>query len=347
MFTGQSIHVQFGGRPARWGRVVVLCMLGSVPSAGGQPATAPAAPAQPAATRPAVDVTPLLARVVEVEGNVAWGPAEADVLDADAWTPVRVDDELASGSQIRTGLRSYVVLTFGDDTVVSIRRATLASIDAFYKTHTQQTIKLGLGYGAVRGGTTEGTLRSEVLVDSPVATLAKRGTEGWEIQVEPYTGRFRISLARSGLVEALQKFTGQRRLVYPGQYADNVNIARAWVNQAIFDQTITFVSPQGLTNEDVDFITRIEGGYAPISAGSAYETLEYAGRASRFTAPLGSRVDPALVAGRALALSVLFNTVIARPSAIGRPEGNFGVPGVEYMVAKNELRRMQRRLRGR
>jgi hypothetical protein len=225
------------------------------------------------------------------------------------------------------------VLLFGDDTVVSIRRATLASIDQFYETPDRRTIRLGLGYGAVRGGTSEGTLRSDVVVDSPVATLAKRGTEGWEMQVEPYTGRFRISLSRSGLVEALQKFTGQRRLVRPGEYATELNIALAWIEQARFDQTVKFVTPNALTDSDIDFITRVRGGLSPITAGGAYELPWFAGRQSRFTAPLTARISPELFARNFIGLSLLYNTVLARPSAVGRPEGNIGVPGVRFMVS--------------
>ena len=67
----------------------------------------------------------------------------------------------------------------------------------------------------------EGKLRSDVVVDSTVATLAKRGTEGWQMRVEPMTGRFKISLAEYGLVDAVSKLRAAGRMsrtVRPGEY---------------------------------------------------------------------------------------------------------------------------------
>jgi hypothetical protein len=293
-------------------RIVVILL--AVPM-GGRLALAQPGQTQPAATQPA---TALKAQVVEVSGRVDQAPTGIGALDDAAWKPVQVGQDLASGTQIRTGLRSYCVLLFGDDTVVSIRRATLASIDQFHQTATTKTVRLGLGYGAVRGGTTEGTLRSEVVVDSPVATLAKRGTEGWEMEVEPYTGRFRISLARSGLIEALQKLTGQRRLVRAGQYADHLNIARAWIQQATFDRAVRLVSADSITPADLDFSTRVTTGSATVAPGGG---AQLPGLAGRRTAPI--RFDQGI---RAENLPDLIRRIRSLLPINTRPEGNFGVP---------------------
>jgi hypothetical protein len=311
--------------------IVFYVLLGGVPLVGQPVADGPAS-TQPATTQPASPATALKARVLETAGTVAWATTGADVLDADAWTPVKVDDEFGGGVQIRTGLRSHVTLQFGDDTVVSVRRATLASIDQFYRTEAAKSVRLGLGYGAIRGGTTEGELRSDLTVESPVATLAKRGTEGWEIFVEPYTGGWRISLARAGLVEALERGTGQRRLVYPGQYANARNIAQAWINQALFDRVVQFVPADMLTPAEVDFTTHVRGGIAPIALGGAADLLDFAGRTRP---PTYSAADLA----RLSALSGSLNTVLVTP----RPEGNFGVPAVQFLIDAGELRRLRRR----
>ncbi len=317
----------------------ILCLLvlgGS--AAWAQPAASPPATTQPTTTRPAEPVTDLKARVLETAGTVAWAPAGTDVLNAAAWKPVQVNDEFGAGVQIRTGLRSHVTLQFGDDTVVSVRRATLASIDQFYRTQETKSVRLGLGYGAIRGGTTEGELRSDLTVESPVATLAKRGTEGWELSVEPYTGGWRISLARSGLVEALERATGQRRLVHPGEYANARNIAQAWINQALFDRVVRFVSADMLTSADVDFTTQSRGGTAPMSLGGASDLLDFAGRTAP---PTNAASDLAALqsAARLSALSGQFDTLLVTP----RPEGNFGVPPVNFLIDARDLRRFRGR----
>jgi len=305
--------------------------------AWAQPAARPPATTQP--TTPAAEpVTALKARVIETAGTVAWAPVGTDVLDAAAWKPVQMHDEFGGGVQIRTGLRSHVTLQFGDDTVVSVRRATLASIDQFYRTQEAKSVRLGLGYGAIRGGTTEGELRSDLTVESPVATLAKRGTEGWEIFVEPYTGGWRISLARTGLVEALERATGQRRLVHPGEYANARNIAQAWINQALFDRVVRFVSADMLTQAEVDFTTQGRGGTAPVSLDGAADLLDFAGRTPPSTHAASNR-EVLQSAARMAALSSRFDTVLVTP----RPEGNFGVAPVQFLIDARAQRRLHRR----
>ncbi len=317
--------------------IVYLLVLGGLPAwtrAAGNPPTT----TQPTTTRPAEPVTELKARVIETAGMVAWAPLGTDVLDAAAWKPVSVDDEFGGGVQIRTGLRSHVTLQFGDDTVVSVRRATLASIDQFYRTGEAKSVRLGLGYGAIRGGTTEGELRSDLTVESPVATLAKRGTEGWEMYVEPYTGGWRISLARTGLVEALESATGRRRLVHPGEYANARNIARAWINQAMFDRVVRFVSADMLTAAEVDFTTHGRGGAAPITLDGAADLLDFSGRTPPSTFAAAGR-EALQSAARMAALSSQFDTLLVTP----RPEGNFGVPPVQFLIDARDLRRLRGR----
>ena len=169
-------------------------------------------------TRPAEEkAEQLKARVVSVAGAASWAPAAASPTDKRAWKAVQVGDEYDAGTQIKTSLRSAVVLTFGDDTVVKIERMTLASIDQFHKSATTKTTRLGLGYGAVRAGVAEGALRSDFAVDSPVATLSKRGTDGIYFYQEPRTGRFVISLARAGELEILHRIRQQLRLLRRGE----------------------------------------------------------------------------------------------------------------------------------
>jgi len=239
----------------------------------------------------------------------------ADPLDEQAWKPVRTDMELGSDTQIRTGLRSHCTLLFGDEpdqTVISVRRATLACIADVYRSQDEQRVRIGLGYGAIRGGSTEGRMRSDVVIDSPVATLAKRGTEGFEMEVAPVGDYFRVSLARSGLVTALSRTQNMRRDVRPGEYVSQRTIARTWVNQEVFDRTVKFFEIGSMSAADTNFVTRTSTGFSNLAPGGGSDLRDLAARDQ--TAELGN--------GQPLNT---FQTVVFTPeSAPEFPEGNFG-----------------------
>ncbi len=259
----------------------------------------------------------LKATVVEIKGTVETAPDGADATDPEVWKPIKEGDQLGKNVMIRTGLRSRCVLMFGEEpnqTVISVRRATLARISEFAKTPNEQRIRMGLGYGAIRGGSSEGTLRSDVVINSTVATLAKRGTEGFEIEVEPTTGRFRISLAQSGLVEALSNLSNQRRSVAPGQYATNGNIAKMWVNQDIFDRCVRFYESEAVSETDLNFIARETTGLSNLGPGGRglFETSgRNLGSIAQALQDNGSNNSP---------------TTLLLPDGLPsvRPEGNFG-----------------------
>jgi len=289
-----------------------------------QPAPAPSSTANPSpTTRPAQsqaaqpagadDAEALKAKVIEVEGTVEFALGDADAFDLKAWKPVTVDMELAPDTQIRTGMRSHCTLQFGEGpniTVIQLRRGTQAKILEYRRTIDEQRIRIGLGYGAVRGGSSEGTLRSDVVVDSTVATLAKRGTEGWEIEIEPVSGTFRISLSRSGLVEAFSKATGESQEVEPGEYVSDSTIARLWINQDIFDRAIEFYEPFSLTEYEVEFMFAETTGYSSLG-NSGHELY---GIASRRPQQLGVPTGGYPGVG----------TVVLQPAPVSRAEGNFG-----------------------
>jgi len=254
--------------------------------------------------------------VLEVRGTVHRAKPGISPLAKEGWVAVHKDDRLEGGTQIRTGLRSFVHLQFGKSTFVSIERATIASIDQFYHSATKESVRIGLGYGAVRGGSTEGTVRSDLVVDSPVATMAKRGTEGWQIAVEPQTGYFNISLARYGLVEAIHKLGDNRtirRKVRPGEYATAQNIAGMWLKQDIFDRAIKFFGPEGVTLADARFSSNNTTGVGMMAPGGGARLAEFAGRAASATGQAGGQLGP---------------TLSLRRTPIRRSEGNFGVPDV-------------------
>jgi hypothetical protein len=279
----------------------------------------------------------LSAEVIEVAGTVEFAIGDADPLDLDAWQPVTEGMRLAANTQVRTGMRSRCTLQFGEGpniTVIQLRRATLAKISDYRRTVNEQRIRIGLGYGAVRGGSSEGTLRSDVVVDSTVATLAKRGTEGWEIEIEPVSGTFRISLSRSGLVEALSKEEQERRLVSPGEYATDANIARMWINQEIFDRAVGPFEAQSLSPGEFAFMTGETTGFASLGTGAnqLFGTATRRPRANDVGLGGNLRVFPTLVFERA---------------PVRRPEGNFGMgPAFRVLVPRTDFARVARRAGG-
>lgn len=227
-----------------------------------QPAPAPA------------DAQRMQATVAEVKGSVKRAPIGTDTAAAAGWTAVQVNDRLAPGTQIKTGFRSHVSLLFGDDTVVHVKQLSNASLNDYYTTATVKSVRMGLGYGTIRGGSTESELRSDVVVDSTVATLAKRGTEGWQLQVDPSTGRFHASVSRSGLVEALSLLTGQSRTVGANEYANETNIMLMWVKQDIYDRLATFYPQEGVSEADFEAGALKTGGTSVLTPGSGNEANE-------------------------------------------------------------------------
>ncbi|MEK6675048.1 MAG: hypothetical protein AABZ47_05260 [Planctomycetota bacterium] len=259
--------------------------------------------------------------VTEVKGTVEFAKAGVSVLEKDGWSAVKVDDKLSAGAQIRTGLRSSVTVRFGETTYMSLRSATHASLDQLYRSANTEVVRVGLGYGTVRGGSTEGEIRANVIVDSPVATLAKRGTEGWQMEVEPVTGRFNISLSQHGLVEAIRKVRDEKRssrVVRPGEYVTDSTIANLWIKQNIFDRAVTFFDTSSVSTTDAEFNAENSRGYGVMAPGGGSSLVGLSGRAS--SAFVNEQLDGRNPTTRPP------STIVIQPGILGRPEGNFGTP---------------------
>jgi hypothetical protein len=293
--------------------ILNLALVSTVATAGF--AQAPAAPAGgDAATQPANQ--PMSARVIQLAGKASYAPATAGG-EAGAWKPVKLNDVLPAGSRIRTQVRARVVLAFGDDTVVVIERATLASIDQFHRSADTKRVKLGLGHGTVRAGVAETTLRSDMTIETPTATLSKRGTMDFGISYEPSTGRFRVYLNREGLIEALNKTTGQSQLVRPGQYVTQT--MQAWINTLTHDRWVPVVDTYGLTDAETVFNEINESGMAVVEPGEGAYVYGIGGRdlAGALAQSRGPTIN----------FTPLLSPIRPGPGPIGpipRPEGNFG-----------------------
>jgi hypothetical protein len=246
------------------------------------------------------------AQVITVSGNVSYALLDEKGAPGQ-WKEAKVGDRLPAGSWIRTQIRSKVGLAFGDDTVVVVDRATLASIDQFHRTGDTKHVRLGLGHGTVRGGVAETTLRSDMTIETPTATLSKRGTIDFGISYEPSTNRFRVYLGGPGLVEALNKLTNDSQLVRPGQYVTQAMIR--WIETATFDRWVPVVDTFGMSNAEKMFNAMNDSGTAVVDPGGGANIYGIGGRN----------------AGQTLSNNT-FNMSPPTPGStvIPRPEGNFG-----------------------
>ena len=251
------------------GRCTPIVVLALTVAALAQtpPASSPALNS-PATTQPAGVDEPFSATAIKVVGNVTRAQAGPDGKPG-AFSPVRVGDTLPAGTLIKTALRSKLMLSFGPDSVVLIDRVTLASIDAFHRSGDTKKVQLGLGHGLIRAATAETTLRSEMTITSPVATLSKRGTIDFGMRYEAGTGRYVIWLNQEGLVEALDLLRDERRLIQPGQYVTQALLR--WIDTMTLARYVPATDNWGFTESEQSWNARFGTGGAGVvdpTAGS-------------------------------------------------------------------------------
>ncbi len=231
-----------------------------------QPADAQAADAQPAAP---ADGQAIMARVIEVHGDVKWAP-----LDSQEYTPCKLDDEYPPKTKIITGVRSSVKLQIGDEepyTCMLIEAVGKTVLSEAYKTDDTKHVRVGVGYGRIRAGVAEGGLKSDFTVDSPVATLSKRGTWGFTLFYERDTDYFDIGLADRGLVEAINRINNDRRSLSPGERVTHA--MRFWLDQAQFDRNVPIPDILGQGDIDVAFNRIQQSGLGVLHPGQGSTVL--------------------------------------------------------------------------
>ena len=206
-----------------------------------QPATQP--------TTAPTDRIPITARVLDVRGDVQHAP-----LDSNDWHPCQVDDEYPQQTVILTGVRSSIKLQLGTDdtyTAVAIESASRTIISEAYATADTKRVRIGVGYGRMRAGVVEGGLKSDFTVDSPVATLSKRGTWNFGMFYERGTDRFEIFLLDQGLVDAFNRVTRERREVLPRQVVTQT--MRRWLDEVQLRRNVAIPDILGQGDVEVAF----------------------------------------------------------------------------------------------
>jgi hypothetical protein len=302
--------------------VVVILAAGSLPTTVGAEATA----SSPPASQAAAPVENLSATCIRVKGTVQYAPVGTKSPDMGAWKPVEVGQAYSAGTQIRTGIRSSAVFRFGDDTVVQVERSTLAAISEFYKTEDIKRTRIGLDYGSVRAGVAEGGLRSDFVIDTPVATLSKRGTWDFAMWVERGTGRFEVRLADRGLVEVLQKASGRVAEIRPSQYVTQAMLN--WADMARFDRQVVLADALSQTTTEEDVYARSNTGRAGLTPSGA---APYVGAGAPMVVQPPQAGGAAVTLGTAQALTPSGRVPTGPVTAT---EGNFGAG---LAVTRNQL----------
>lgn len=237
--------------------------------AGLAPAQTPPAAAPPAASSAPTDRRPVLAKVIEVRGDVQYAP-----IGSNDWKPCQLNDEYGDQIKVRTGLRSAIKFQIGQEppfTALIVESVGLVSLSELYKTEQTKRVRIGVGHGKIRAGVAEGGLKSEFTVDSPVATLSKRGTWDFGLAYERGTDRFEVFLLDSGLVDALHHLSGKSLEVLPGQAVTEA--MRAWLDEVQVRENVAVADLFGQEHMQVAFNTLDNSGLGVLGPGSGRAPL--------------------------------------------------------------------------
>lgn len=222
-----------------------------------QPASAPG-------VEPAAGAQAIVARVIDVKGDVKHAP-----LDSKEYKPCAVGDEYPEMTKILTGINSSVKLQIGDEepyTAMVIDRVSKVTLSELTRTSDSKRVRVGVANGSIRAGVAEGGLKSDFTVDSPVATLSKKGTWGFGLYYERDTDSFEISLLDQGLVEAFNKVTGGKRIVLPRELVTET--MKRWLDQVQTVRNVAIADILGQEDMTVAFNKFRSDGLGVLDPGS-------------------------------------------------------------------------------
>ncbi|QDV89986.1 hypothetical protein RAS2_10620 [Phycisphaerae bacterium RAS2] len=202
----------------------------------------------------------LVYEAVEVQGNVRVAPTGTDPKVRAGWDSLKTGDTIKAGQQISVGIRSKVKLVArpaDPPTVLLFDRLSLVNISELQIKDGAARSRIQLAHGAVRAGVAEGSTRSDMEIEAPVAVLSKKGTDIFQIEYDG-NGQYRMSLSEQGrgLIQAIQtqstSFGGlqnfRSRFVTPGQFITQA-LTRA-IDNVQFDRTVNVNDVFGLGGAD-------------------------------------------------------------------------------------------------
>ncbi len=253
-------------RPTALFRVLV-----GVFACGAACAQTPPTTTQPA-TRPTAapaDAEPIMAHVIEVQGDVRHAP-----LGADEFKPCKVGDAYPQRTVILTGIRSSVKFQIGRDdtyTALLIEPASKTLISEAYTTASTKRVNIGVGYGRVRAGVVEGGLQSDFTIDSPAATLSKRGTYNFGMAYQRHPERFEIFQLGPGMTDAFSKINGISRELRTGEMVTDA--MRRWLDQSSIMRNVPIPDILGQGDFEVSFNHMRQDGLRVLNPEGGYRVL--------------------------------------------------------------------------
>ncbi len=153
------------------------------------------------------------AKIVKLTGKVQYkSPSDK------TWKDAKVNDILKEGWEIRTGLRSAVLVKFQDTVVIHIRSATRIAITELSKEENKEHTRVLINYGTVRAGVLPKNIQSDFQIVCPTAVLSREGTWGIEFSYDPATGRYVAGLDTEGLIRVVNTLTQREMRLHPKQY---------------------------------------------------------------------------------------------------------------------------------
>lgn len=215
----------------------------------------------------------LLARAVAVQGRVSAAPVGAEATDRQAWKPVRQGDELSEGTQVRVGLRSSLLLQFGDDAVVQLKAMTLASLDELYQTEKEKRTKIGLAYGAIRGSVREKALHTDMVIESPAVTCSKEGTHNFALRTMRGSSAWWADGPSEGQIIVRDYTTGRTERVSFGQLVNFLTMTSPAVQRNLFARVVNFYEQNYTSSGEQDFNKFVSTGQTVMGPGQGMQTF--------------------------------------------------------------------------
>jgi len=188
--------------------VCVILMTGLAATARSE--AAPAAPAADA--KPAGDQG--MAVVKKFEGTVESRPAVGQ-----PWAPVKVGQQLAEGSDVRTGFRACCVLDLAGNTV-QLDPLTVARIGELVREGDKARTRIYMKQGSTQASVEKRGEQNDFAIVTPSATLSVRGTDGIRCSYFHQLGG-QYGLKFQGLVAVTDHNLGRSAAVAPGQHTDD------------------------------------------------------------------------------------------------------------------------------
>ena len=133
-----------------------------------QPATPTTTPTTTSAPAEGAEGVALLVyEVYEVQGQVRVGPTDADPELDEGWRPVQKEDQILAGQKIFVPNKARLKLVArpaDPPTVIMLEPNTLINVSELTITNGAAVSRIDLGYGAIRAGVAEGTVRSDMQI---------------------------------------------------------------------------------------------------------------------------------------------------------------------------------------